>query len=195
VIKVVDQTMTGYWWVVGNGFVVASVNEVDGSFEYRGYDVSSNAALADSMAQYLRGISADRFIVITIVFDGYTNDNETLYSALEALGAKQIRSVRPGESWAFIAQKRTGIAMESYSKDSVAEISYLIPSFYNVQTGRIATGAIGPARQWHSASWTNDASGAGTGISLRIVGMKSNGAPDTLMTLSKTMVRGVRRSS
>jgi hypothetical protein len=188
VIKVIDQTMTAFWWVVGSGFVVASVNEIDGSFEYRGFDVSSNATLADSMAQYLRDMSADRFIVITIVFDGYTNDNDTLYSALEAIGARQIRSVQRGESWALIAQKRTGIALESYSKDSVAEISYLIPSFYNVLTGRVATGAIGPAKRWQSVSWTNDASGAGTDVSLKIVGMKSNGAPDTLMTLSKTVL-------
>jgi hypothetical protein len=188
VIKVIDQTVTALWWVIGNGFVVASVNEIDGSFEYRGYDVSSNAALADSMAQYLQNVAPDLFIVITVVVDGYTNDNERLYSALEALGAKQIRSVRPGESWAFIAQKRTSIALESYSKDSVAEISYLIPSFYNVQTGRVATSNVGPARRWRSVSWANDASGAGTDISLKVVGVKSNGAPDTLLTLPKTIL-------
>ncbi len=94
IIKVINQTVTGYWWVVGNGFIVASVNELDGTFEYRGYDVSSNAALADSMAQYLHNLSPDRFIVITVVFDGYTNDNEALYSTLEGLGARQIRSVQ-----------------------------------------------------------------------------------------------------
>lgn len=188
VIKIVNQVVTALWWVVGNGFVVATVNELDGSFEYRSYDVSSKPALADSMAQFLQTVSPDRFIVITVVFDGYTNDNETLYSTLEALGAKQIRSVQPGESWAFIGQKRTGIALESYSKDAVAEISYLIPSFYNVQTGKVATGNIGPARRWRSVSWANDASGAGTDISLEVVGVKSNGAPDTLMALPKSVL-------
>ena len=188
VIKIVNQTVFGLWWVVGNGFIVASINEVDGSFEYRGYDVSSDAALADSMAQYLQNVSPDRFIVITVVFDGYTNDKEALYSTLENLGAKQIRSVQPGESWTFIAQKRTGIALESYSKDAVAEISYLIPSFYNVRAGKISTVNIGPARRWRSVSWTNDASGAGTDISLEVVGVKSNGAPDTLMVLPKSVL-------
>jgi hypothetical protein len=70
----------------------------------------------------------------------------------------------------------------------VAEIDYLIPSFYDVLTGRIASDTIGVARRWRSVSWTNDASGAGTDISLGVLGLKSTGGLDTLMVLPKNVL-------
>lgn len=179
IIRVGTQEMTAYWWVTGNGFVVAVINGLDGRFEYRAFDVSRNPALADSMARFLQNTPADRYVAITVVFDGHTNNNEALYSTLERMGARDIRRVRPGESWAFLAQKSTGFSQESYSKDGVAEINYLIPSFYNLQVGTITTGGIGPARRWRSLSWSNDAP-SGTNISLRILDARTNAVIDTL---------------
>ena len=188
VIKAGNQVVIAYNFIVGSSFVLADISEIDGTFMYRTYSVAANPALADSMASFLHTVSADHFIAITVAGDGYANDNENLYTTLESLGAKQIRSVKPGDAWAFIAQKRTGFSQESLSTNAGAELSYLIPSFFNLQTGTIVSGTIGPGRQWRSVNWTEDASGAGTDISLKVVGVKSNGAPDTLIVLPKNVL-------
>ncbi len=180
IIRVGPQTATGLWWEVGSAFMVARISELSGEFQHRPFDVQSSTSLADSMARYLAQISPDDFIGITVIFDGYTNVNENLYLALESLGAQQIRSVRPGESWALLAQKRTGFVRESYSKDGVAEVSYVIPSYYRARVGRLKTGKIGPARRWNSISWENNAPDAGTDISLRIIDARTNAVIDTL---------------
>jgi len=188
IIRVGPQTATGLWWEVGGSFMVARISELSGEFQQRPFNVQSSTSLADSMARYLAQISPDDFIGITVIFDGYTNVNENLYLALESLGARQIRSVRPGESWALLAQKRTGFVRESYSKDGVAEVSYVIPSYYRARMGRLKTGKIGPARRWERLSWERSSLAGSTEISLAVLGVRPSGVEDTLLTLPASII-------
>jgi hypothetical protein len=187
-LKVNDQTMSGYWWIFGNSFMAVRLNNLTGEYEFKGFNVAGQASQADSLKNFIKTTPAANYIAIAVILDGQTNVGESLYVAIESLGSNQIRSVSNGDSWALIAQKGTGFVQESYSKDGVAELSYLVPSSYVAQTGTVTSGDIGPARRWRSVSWANDASMAGTDLSLKVLGTKSGDVIDTILVLPKSVL-------
>ena len=188
IIRIGSQTISGLWWIVGASFIVARVDEYSGVLEYRSFDVQANAALADSMANYIRNTTNGRYVAMTVLFDGRTNVNENLYQAIESLGSVNVRSLQNGHAWALISRKGSGgplmTPIESWSPASIAECQFQLPNYYNAGIGRIITAPIGPAQSWQQLRWTSDTSGSGTQIVLKVLGIRATGQLDTVLQLS-----------
>jgi hypothetical protein len=137
-----DQSITGLWWEHGNSFMVVRLNAFTGAYEFKPFNVSGNAALADSMNGFLNATPAGDYILITVIYDGYSNVNAALKASIKSLGSVKIDSVRPGHSWMLIARKAAAppyFVLEQWSASGVAEDSTIIPNNYAVGSGYVTS--------------------------------------------------------
>lgn len=188
IITIASQTITGHWWVVGNRYIVARINDYTGAFEYKAFDLATVGTFwADSMANYLKNTPVGNYIAITVLFNGNTT-NQNLLLQLDTLGAVNHRNLLNGHAWAFISRKGvTGplmIPIESWSPTAVAACSLQMPTYFNAGVGRAYSPFIGSAHQWNSLRWDNDTTRPGTSIQLKVLGVQENLSTDTLMSLS-----------
>ncbi len=184
IIKVNSQTMTGYWWVLGRSFMVARVNEFTGEFNFRSFDVAGQAAQADSMARFINNTPSGNYLAMSVIFDGRTNVNESLYVAIESLGSTMIRSVTNGRAWVLIGRKGfPGVAAESMTNDS-AMVSMQVPNYYGSAIGSISTLPISIPQGWDSLKWAPQTNPGVTDAGVEIWGVRSNGVTDTLKRIS-----------
>ncbi len=182
IIRVNEQVITGYWWAVGSSFMTIRLDDFSGDYEFRPFDVVNQAVQADSMAAFLKSTPAGDYVAISVVFDGKTNVSESLYVMLESLGSTMIRSVVPGQSWAFIARKGTpASALESLTNDS-AVVSLQVPNVYRFGTGALSMPPASIPQSWDHLHrvWSGP---SGTSVSIAITGEKPGGARDTLSVL------------
>ena len=183
-IRLNDINFIGYWWVVGNAFMVVRVNEFDGSYDFRSFNTVNEPAQADSMVTYLRNTPNGNFLAISVVYDGRTNVTELLYDAIQSLGSTLVRQVLPGQSWAFIGRKGANgpgmAALESLTNDS-AVVSLQIPNYYSIGAGSVTTTDIPVPFSWGSLGWQNNVLADGrTDANLALLGIRRNGQADTL---------------
>ncbi|MGB6648502.1 MAG: C25 family cysteine peptidase, partial [Bacteroidota bacterium] len=129
ILQIDDQTMYGLWWVRGSSFIVARVSSFTGERDFQWFTVSSQPSQADEMARYINLTEDGDYLAISVIFDGATNVNDTLRSALKGLGSTMIDSLSPGHSWMLIARKGFVGAgtptREQWSPDGVAIDSVL----------------------------------------------------------------------
>ncbi len=188
VIKVNDQTMTGLWWVLGRSFMVTRVDEFTGNYDFRAFDVAGQAAQRDSMKNFIKNTPQGSYLVMSVIFDGRTNVNESLYVAIESLGSTMIRSVTNGKSWAFIGRKGfPSVALESMTNDS-AIVSLQVPNYYSLGSGSVSTTAIAIPVGWDSLRWNYGGFQGVTSTRVAIFGVRQNGVLDTLRVFSEDSV-------
>jgi len=180
IIRVNAQTITGFWWHLGSSFMGVRVNEFTGDYALNAFDVSKQPSLADSMAQYIANTPTGNYLVFSVIYDGATNVNENLKTTLESLGSKLIRSVLPGQSWAFIARKGfPADALESLTNDS-AVVSVQVPNFYGARSGILQTLPTPMPVAWHALHWELAKDQGRTDATLLILGIRNSDVVDTL---------------
>jgi Interleukin-like EMT inducer len=171
--------ITGYWWAVGSSFMTIRLDDFSGDYEYRPFDVVNQAVQADSMTEFLRATPAGDYIAISVVFDGRTNVSESLYVMLESLGSTMIRSVLPGQSWAFIARKGSpGTKLESLTNDS-AVVSLQVPNVYRFGSGAMSMPPTAIPYSWDHLHWMWSGP-PGTAVGVAVTATKADGTRDTL---------------
>jgi hypothetical protein len=180
--------MSGYEWVVGRSFIAMRVNEFSGAYEFGMFGMSNQPALADSMVTFINNTAVGNYIAIAVIFDGRTNVTESLYVAIQSLGSTRIRSVLPGQSWAFIGRKGyPGEALESLTNDS-AVVSLEVPNYYSLGLGSITTTGLSIPTRWDSFHWRYGGSQTGTDIRVALLGIRNNGMTDTLRILPRDSI-------
>lgn len=183
IIRLNELTIVGHWWVLGSSFMVLRVNEFTGAYEFRAFDIASQAAQRDSMRSFIQNTTNGDYLAMSVIFDGKTNVNESLYVALESLGSTLVRQLVPGRSWAFIARKGSpGAALESMTNDS-AIVSLQVPNYYSFGKGSMTSERIPVAAVWDSLQWAWTGP-SGTEARVALIGARSDGRLDTLRTLS-----------
>jgi hypothetical protein len=186
-LRIGAQNIQGYWWDQGNSFMTVRLNAFTGSFVFKPYNVSGNAALGDSMAAFLNATPVGDYILVTVIYDGYSNVGATLKACLKSFGSSLIDSLRPGHAWMLIARKVAGPPYdlkERWSPSGVAEDSLVIPNNYAVGSG-FATSVRNPFPvtfdriRWRvlTAPGTQSVDGA-------LLGYTAAGRADTLVRMS-----------
>lgn len=185
IIRVNDQTMTGLWWVLGRSFMVTRVDEFTGNYDFRAFDVAGQAAQRDSMKNFIKNTPQGSYLAMSVIFDGRTNVNESLYVAIESIGSTMIRSVTNGSSWAFIGRKGyPAAALESMTNDS-AIVSLQVPNYYSLGSGSVTTPAISVPTGWDSLHWGYGGIQGVTSARVAVLGIRQNGIADTLRIFSE----------
>jgi hypothetical protein len=184
IIKINDQTIFGLWFLgAGNSFMALRLNEFNGTFVFKPFDVVITPSQADSMKQFIQETPVGNYIAFSVIFDGRTNVTESLYVAIESLGSTLIRQVQPGQSWAFIGRKGAGgpgmPALESLTNDS-AVVSLQVPNYYRVGAGSLTATGFSIPVSWDSFHWRTRSSPGATTIRSALLGIQGNGTIDTL---------------
>ena len=183
IFRINEQTVRGYWWVIGSSFLLLRVNDFTGEIAVRGFDVSAQAAQADSMRQYIQSIPAGNYVGIIVIFDGKTNVTDSLYAAIESLGSTKIRSVLSGQSWAFLGRKgHPGTALEQLTNDS-AVVSLDVDNVYGVGRGTYRSPVMPLPARWDSLQWHRNVIAGKTAAILQLLGKTSAGVFDTVRTI------------
>ncbi len=182
-IWVNEQTVTGFWWEHGSSFMVVRLNAFSGAFNFKAFNVAGNAALADSMKNFLDATNNGDYLLITVIFDGYSNVSEALRTSLRSLGSTRIDSVRPGHSWMLIARKQAAppyFALEQWSPAGVAEDSTTIPNNYAVGTGTYVSVRNPFPSLFEKLRWTPQLTAGVHTMRAAVLGVRSDGSADTL---------------
>jgi hypothetical protein len=103
-LQINEQIMLGFWWVIGNSFMVMRADERTGAHEFRAFSVAADTNKANEMAAYLTSVREGETVALTVVYDGYTNVSPALRQAIRALGSTMIDFVLPGHSWMMIGR-------------------------------------------------------------------------------------------
>ncbi len=180
VIQVGLDVISGLWWNIGNSYMVVQVSSFDGSYIFRSFDLSSNPALADSMASFLTTMPAGSYVGMVAMANGQTNVDETLYSAIEGLGSTKIRQLQNGQAWALIARKGfPGETMEAFQTDSVV-IAKQLPTFYGRGGGTVESPLLPVPVRWQSFQWQTSTAAGLTSLRGWMIGIHKAGGIDTL---------------
>jgi len=184
IIQVGAQTMIGIWWVRGNSFLVARVDAFTGEHEFQEFDVARRPELANDMMRYINATPYGDFLAVSVIFDGATNVNDTLRSALKGLGSVLVDSLEPGHSWVLLARKgyagSGGTTREQWSRDGVALDSLVVPSYHSLGTGEVVSIPTPVPQSWSRFFWDRAYSPGETTIQSYLLGLRSDGGVDTL---------------
>jgi hypothetical protein len=182
-IGINNQVIWGYEWEVGQSFMGIRVNEYDGSYVFRTFDVKNSPPRADSLKDFINTTPVGNYIVLSVIFDGHTNVSDSLMSAIESLGSTGIRSLLPGQSWAFIGRKGyPASALEQLTNDS-AVVSLHVPNYYSLGWGTVSTPYLSTPASWSAFHWQGTLSSGVTALRMAVLGIKSSGAVDTVAFL------------
>ncbi len=183
VIQVGLDVITGLWWEVGNSYMAVRVNNNDGTYVFRPFDLS-NPALADSMAAFISGTPSGMYLGMVAMANGQSNVNEALYTAIEGLGSQKIRLVQNGQAWALIARKGfPAETIEDYRTDSTT-ISRQLPTYYGAGLGAVATQGLPVPVRWDSFRWQTVTAPGVTEIRGWMTGIRKDGGVDTVKVFS-----------
>lgn len=118
---------------------------------------------------------------------------ESLYVAFESLGSAQIRTVPSARSFILFGTKggAIGSATEivATAVDSAIQFNTSLTSNWN--EGSISSPIIGPALSWDSLSWKQhhiDGFSTDDSVVIKLIGIKSSGAEDSLYVFNSTQV-------
>jgi hypothetical protein len=188
IIRLNSILISGFWWHLGNSFMVLRVNEFTGEYAFSSFDVADQASQADSMRSFIFSTPPGNYLAFSVIFDGSTNVTDSLKSAIESLGSTMIRSVLPGQSWSFIGRKGyPSASVESLTNDS-AVVSIQIPNFFSFGTGTITTLSVPIPSRWHSLHWQSMQVPGKTDATLRVLGVRQSGRVDTLTVIPRDSV-------
>jgi hypothetical protein len=179
-IGVNNQVIWGYEWEVGQSYMGIRVNEYDGSYLFKTFDVKNGPQRADSLKDFIEATPNGNYVVLSVIFDGHTNVTENLMQAIESMGSRQIRALTPGQAWAFIGRKGyPGDALEQRTDDS-AIVSLQVPNYYSLGSGTVTTPFLPVPSSWIGFHWKGSINPGVTAIRIAVLGMKASGAVDTL---------------
>jgi len=185
-IQINETLIRGYWWHIGYSFMVLRVNEFDGSYIFRPFNVRNVPADADSMVKFITNTPVGNFLAISVVYDGRTNVTESLYVAIESLGSTLIRQAQNGQSWALIGRKGVGgpgmAPLEGLTNDSVL-VDLEIPAYYSLGKGSITSKGITMPTSWDSLFWRREYVPGVSNVSVAVLGVRGNNRVDTLRFL------------
>ncbi len=188
IIKIGELQVIGHWWQGANSYLAVSINPLTGNYQARGYTLTS-IGQPDSLLRFLQNSPVGNYISLVVVQDGKSGITEALYQAIESLGATQIRSVTPGQSWSLITRKGSPFPMmtplESYSPFGIAIVSYQMPNYYSSGAGSMETVPIGKASSWMNYFW-NNLNPNKSSIITKLVGLKKDFTVDTLFNISSS---------
>jgi hypothetical protein len=186
-IRVNGQTITGLWWEHGYSFMAVRLDAFSGIFDFKAFNVSGNAALSDSMLAFINATPAGSYVVVTVIYDGYSNVTSALRSAIRGLGSARIDSVRPGHSWMLIARKgspSSSLLAEQWSPAGIAQDSTIVPNNFSVGTGD----ALGPClpypQDFGTFRWVTSVIPGKTTVQGMLLGLRASGVADTLARVS-----------
>jgi hypothetical protein len=182
--------MSGYWWVHGYGFMGMRVNEKTGAATFGAFDVPDVPVQAESLISFINASAAGNFIALSVIFDGQTNVTPALKSALKALGSAYIDSLLPGYAWSMIARKGAGGAAlsEHWSATGVTQDSVMVANYYSLGSGTITSAPLPMPQKWDSFRWSGSSPSGSTFRRAAILGVKSTGSTDTLLTIPQDSV-------
>jgi hypothetical protein len=185
-IWVNDQSVTGLWWEHGNSFMVVRLNAFTGAFAFKPFNVAASPAFADSMKAFIDATAIGDYLLVSVIYDGYTNVSAALRGSLHTLGSTRIDSVRPGHAWMLIARKQSGppyFALEQWSPAGVAADSTVIPNNYAVGAGAYASVRNPYPAAFGKFRWTPQLTAGVHAIWAVVLGIRPSGAADTLTTI------------
>ncbi|MBK7260262.1 MAG: hypothetical protein IPI01_21155 [Ignavibacteriae bacterium] len=185
-LRIGAQSIQGYWWEQGNSFMAVRLNAFTGSYIFKPFNVSGNAALGDSMAAFLNATPVGDYILVTVIYDGYSNVGATLKSSLKSFGSALIDSVRPGHSWMLIARNVGGPpydVKEQWSPAGVAEDSLVIPNNYAVGSGFATTVRNPFPASFGVMRWSTTATPGVHTAQRAVLGFMPSGRVDTLVRI------------
>jgi len=182
-VRANGQYAIGYWWELGSSFMVMRVNDFDGTFTFRSFNTASDPALADSMRAFISNTPAGNYIGVSVIFDGQSNVSEALKRTMDTLGATFFRSIRYGQSYAFLGRKGNGApgmtALEQLTNDT-AVVRLIVPNYYSLGSGSVISAAMPVPSVWDSLHGRTSGDAARTDLRFVVMGERSNGALDTL---------------
>ena len=186
-LRIRSVIATGYWWADANSYVVGRFDPTSGAYKLKGYDLLTGGEV-DSMTAFLNQTPVGNIVMLSAVQNAKQNVTDSLYKLIEQLGSTSIRSVQAGQSWLLISRKGDGHAIiEDYKPTGIAYDSIVMPSVYSSGKGSMLSQPIGPASRWLNGSW-NAVTPTGNALAtLKVLGLKNDGRPDTLMTVSNSV--------
>lgn len=186
-LRVNEQRVYGLWWEYGSSFMVMRLNAFTGTYIFKAFNIAGDAALADSMKSFLDATNVGDYVLITVIFDGYTNVSAGLRASIQALGSTQFESVRPGHSWMLIARKQTGPpfqTLEQWSSTGVAEDSTLIPNNYAIGSGIYSSVTNPFPSSFGTLRWTPQVRAGTHTMRGSLLGIRADGTADTLTSIA-----------
>jgi hypothetical protein len=151
ILQLDNQTIIGFWWVQGSGFLAMRVDPVSRSPVFRAFDVPGLAGQADSMQRFIATTPPGNYVALSVIYDGRTNVTAGLRSSIKSLGATLIDSVQPGDAWSIIAQVGGGSPpLEHWSRDGVTADSLTLQNAYSAGSGTFAGIALPMPQRWQT---------------------------------------------
>jgi hypothetical protein len=188
-----SQSMSGYWWVNGTGFMGMRVNEFTGQVDFQGFNTPSQAVQADSLTQFIAVTPPGNYIALSVIFDGYSNVTPALRAAIKGLGSALIDTVRPGDAWSMIARKPgNGIPLtvrEDWSRPGTTAESLQVANYYRAGSGTLTSSPLPVPQRWGPFRWTLDGSGAVTDGQIALLGIRDSGRVDTLRRIPRDSIQ------
>ena len=183
VLRINDVVATGYWWVGAYSYLLGRYDPASGSYLLKGYSLVAPGGI-DSVIAFLSQTPVGNYVMLSAVLNAKQNATDSLYGLIQQLGSVYIRSVQPGQSWLMISRKGDGRAIvENYMTNGVVVDSVIVPNVYSSGSGQMLTQPTGPASKWIKMSWNVVTPNTNANASTRVVGIRSDGKSDSLMTI------------
>lgn len=180
--------------VIGSfGNCICVSNQVLKSYAFGNSSYCGASAWQTNMENFLNAIPVNsKILAWTVQNHGSQGFSNTLHNAFEGFGASHIRTVKDTVPYIIFGTKggAIGSALEilGANKNSVIQLRDTLKTRWN--NGYIASEIIGPGAQWNSLHWKQTPKELPNTdeVVLKVVGIKSNGARDTLATFPKDSV-------
>lgn len=187
-----EQSISGYWWVHGNGFLGMRVNDFTGTVDFQSFDIPGQAVQAESLAQFIQVTPAGNYLGLSVIFDGFTNVTPALRAAIKSLGSTLIDSVKPGDAWSILARKPGigGLAppAENWSSTGITAESLQVANYYGVGSGSITSSSLPIPQRWGTFRWSAGGAGGVTDERIALLGIRETGSVDTLRRIPRDSV-------
>ena len=188
-LRLEGQSMAGLWWVNGSGFMGLAVDAFSGDGIFKAFDVPSTAAQADTLAHFISTTPTGNYIALTVIFDGRTNVNAALRTAIKSLGSTLIDSVQPGDAWSIIGRKGSSgpgmVPLEHWSRTGITQDSLQVPNYYSFGRGSFDGTTIPMPQRLAAFRWTTGTQPGITSVRAALLGIRANGTVDTLRIVSQ----------
>ena len=176
------NTLSGYPWLTGNGFLCGVVDDVTGIPVLRSFDTPSSTTLSDSMAAMIRAARTGNYVCVSVVTNGATNVTAALRTALKSLGSTLIDSLRSGDAWSLIARAGGGapLPLEHWSRTGTTTDSLAATNYFPSTSGTFAGPLMPMPQRLESFRWSPTVASGATSAVVALLGIRSGGAADTL---------------
>jgi hypothetical protein len=184
-----QQSMSGYWWVHGNGFLGMRVNDFTGTVDFQAFNTPGQVVQAESLAQFIGVTPPGNYIGLSVIYDGSSNVTPALRAAIKSLGSTLIDSVKPGDAWSMLARKpgngTPAPPEEHWSASGTTAESLQVANYYGAGSGSITAHPLPIPQRWGTFRWSPGGAGTITNERIAILGIRGNGSVDTLRRIPR----------